>query len=129
MIKSVDSPVINNIFVKELPSKSYASVLVTLKKHEGKWWVYDGYTMGIRGYTVVWVGIRWVYGVSGGYTMGIRCIWWVYDGYTMGIRWGMCWVYDGYTIGIRQYTVMTAITYIQRLSPSNIIMTHCLQRS
>ena len=101
MIKSVDSPVINNIFVKELPSKSYASVLVTLKKHEGKWWVYDGYTMGIRGYTVVWVGIRWVYGVSGGYTMGIRWVYGVYGGYTMGIRWVYGGVCVGYTMGIR----------------------------
>ena len=73
-------------------------------------WVYGGYT----GYTV---GIRWVYGVYGGYTMGIGwCLLWVYGGYTVGIR----WVYGGYT-GITDIsTVITGITYIQRLSPSHV---------
>ena len=68
--------------------------------------VSDGYT----GYTV---GIRWVYG---GYTVGIRGIRWVYGGYTMGIR----WVYGGYTVITDISTVITGITYIQRLSPSHV---------
>ena len=62
------------------------------------------------------MGIRWVYGVYGGYTVGIRGIRWVYGGYTMGIR----WVYGGYTVITDISTVITGITYIQRLSPSHV---------
>ena len=101
------------------------------KKREGKSWVYGGYTVGIR-----WVygGMGWVYGVYGGYTVGIRGIRWVYGGYTgytVGIRWvyggvwcgytvGIRWVYGGYTVITDISTVITGITYIQRLSPSHI---------
>ena len=93
------------------------------KKREGKSWVYGGYTVGIRGYGVGIRGIRWVYGGYTGYTVGIR---WVYGGYTgytgytVGIRWCLVWVYGGYTVITDISTVITGITYIQRLSPSHI---------
>ena len=85
--------------------------------------VSPGYTVGIR-----WVygGMGWVYGVYGGYTVGIRGIRWVYGGYTgytgytVGIRWCLVWVYGGYAVITDISTVITGITYIQRLSPSHI---------
>ena len=76
--------------------------------------------MGIR-----WVygGMGWVYGVYGGYTVGIRGIRWVYGvygGYTVVFGVGIRWVYGGYTVITDISTVITGITYIQRLSPSHI---------